>query len=642
MDGRHLHRKQDVLVLQILLVATLVSFGTNVMHSTKVKASSTPVVPYHLGNWTYVNKPVYPVFINDSQIPVGKNWTYVYTLSHSSRYHVYIYGSWIGTLTDYDIYVYDPTGKLETLHTEAAGLPEHLCTTVEDPYFQPKKSGNYSFLIVNDLRESIGAANATLMLIENVECNRWHQQFLQGKVNFVHVYNTTWAYEFSASSDRVEVRIDVPDTLDMYEARLYVMGDPAKNKGSTLDGVPLAWAPGLNGTLDSTGLYGGYNLDDEGYKISKATASCEYFGEDVLINYTSPLKGDTVLYHLVLIGENGNGTLRFMVKTDFDPPEITILDPVWEVASVNGTTITANVTDQDVLKSVTLDYSVDSWKTSTSLQMSNVVNVTYAATIPAQIGGTTVNYRVEASDTAENLNGTLGSYVVKDATTLELSLLSTRVYINERAVVMGQMSAGGTVLNLTYSCGSTEEERYIYVNQNGSFTDTFAPTKIGNWTVHAFWRGDAAHFNVTSETLNFTVQKVPTSLDVESSVSAIDLGGKVTITGTVSPIIQSKAIELQFTMPNSTVITKYTYTQTDGTFEYELTPETIGTWSIQARLSGDSVYLPSTSASGQFVVNDTWMHIILTFLTQYIMYIVAVAGAAAASVGFLIYWRRRE
>ena len=54
------------------------------------------------------------------------------------------------------------------------------------------------------------------------------------------------------------------------------------------------------------------------------------------------------------------------------------------------------------------------------------------------------------------------------------------------------------------------------------------------------------------------------------------------------------------------------------------------------------MYLPSTSKSGWFVVNDTWMHVILTFLTQYVMYIVAVAGVATAMVGFLIYWRRRE
>lgn len=620
----------------------LVSFGTHTIQSIKVQASSTPRVPYNLGNWTYVNKPVFPVKINASQIPVGKNWTYVYTLSHSSLYHVYFYGNWIGTLTDYDIYVYDPSGNLETLHTEAAGLPEHLGTTVMEPFFQPEQSGNYSFLVVNDLRESQGSAAATLMLIENVDCNRWHERFLEGKVNFVDVYNTSWAYEFSTNSDRVEVWIDVPGTLDMYEARLYVMADPAKKMGSILNGVPLAWEPALNGTLDATRLYGGYNLDDEGYKNPKATASCEHFGQDMLINYTSTLKGDTVLYHLVLIGENGNGAIKFMVKTDFSSPVISILNPVLEVVSGNRTTISANVTDRDLLKSVTLDYSNDGWKTTTSVQMNNVVNKTYVASIPAQSGGTTINYRVVTSDMAGNTANAQGSYVVKDTTTLAMSLLRSSIYINERAVVTGQMSAGGTVLTLNYTCDDKKETRYIQVSQNGSFTDSFAPEKIGNWTVSAFWRGDGAHFNVTSETLIFTVQKVPTSLDCVSSVEAIDLGGKITVRGTVSPIIPNKAIELEFTMPNSTLIRNYAYTQLNGTYVFEFTPDSTGTWHVQAKLAGDSVYLPSASVSGQFIVNDTWLHIIVTFVTQYVLYIVAAAGAAASAVGFLIYWRRRE
>ena len=62
----------------------------------------------------------------------------------------------------------------------------------------------------------------------------------------------------------------------------------------------------------------------------------------------------------------------------------------------------------------------------------------------------------------------------------------------------------------------------------------------------------------------------------------------------------------------------------------------------RARLAGDSVYLPSTSTSGQFIVNNTWLNIIIMFVTQYLLFIVAVAGAAASAVGFLIYWRRRE
>ena len=94
-----------------------------------------------LGNWTYVEKPMFPVYLNDSQVSIGQNWSVVCPLQANHSYHVYCYGAWVNTgaepKTDYDIYVYNPEGTLESMHTEAAGLPEHLGTTVDDPFFVP-------------------------------------------------------------------------------------------------------------------------------------------------------------------------------------------------------------------------------------------------------------------------------------------------------------------------------------------------------------------------------------------------------------------------------------------------------------------------------------------------------------------------
>ena len=81
------------------------------------------------GNYTYVEKPIFPVMINNSQIQIGTNWTIICPLKANHNYHVYFYGAYINTSaqakTDYDIYVFDPSGNLESTHTEAAGLPEH-------------------------------------------------------------------------------------------------------------------------------------------------------------------------------------------------------------------------------------------------------------------------------------------------------------------------------------------------------------------------------------------------------------------------------------------------------------------------------------------------------------------------------------
>ncbi len=274
---------------------------------------------------TYASKPVLPIRINDSQIPIGSNWTLVYDLQANTTYHVYFYGKWINNgskpKTDYDVYVYNPLGQLESIHTPSAGLPPHLGDNVTYPFFTPKYSGNYSFVIRNNPEGSQAAEAATFMLIQHVETNKWYSQFIQGEINNQPLQNTSWAVEFMTASKNIEVEIHVPNTLDMYEARLYLMANPSQGKGTTLNNVSLAWEPGLYGNV--SGFFGGYNLDSQGLRGS-AYASCEYPGQDMLINYTSPYGGEA-LYHLVFIGEVGQGNINFAVKTDFQGPSIDLV-----------------------------------------------------------------------------------------------------------------------------------------------------------------------------------------------------------------------------------------------------------------------------------------------------------------------------
>jgi hypothetical protein len=67
--------------------------------------------------------------------------------------------------TDYDVYVYDSLGEMEGYHTESAGFPEHLGTTVDEAFFVPKCSGNYAFVVRNDPRESKGSLKLLNVLI---------------------------------------------------------------------------------------------------------------------------------------------------------------------------------------------------------------------------------------------------------------------------------------------------------------------------------------------------------------------------------------------------------------------------------------------------------------------------------------------
>jgi len=601
------------------------------------EVSAQPSVPYSLGNWTYVGKPVFPVKINASQISIGANWTYVYPLNENSTYHVYCYGDWIDydphpAKTDYDIFVYDPLGELESYHTEAAGLPEHLGTTVDQPFFTPKHTGNYSFLIKNDPRESQGAKAATFMLIEHVKCNEWYQRYLEGKVNDEPVENTSWAYEFNTTSKHVEVWIEVPDTLDMYEARLYIMANPSKGIGVLLNDAPLAWELGLYGDL--SGLYGGYNLDSRGFRHTEAMASCEFPGEDMLINYTFPYEGN-FLCHLVLIAEHGNGSINFMLKTDFEAPKLSIVDPIEAVYSNNETVITAYINEHFGLKEVLLNYTKDDWATWTAIEMSASEDQTYVGTILGQPAGTTVKYRVSASDTAGNKAEVQGSYVVKDPTNITCSLSKSVIYYGENITVTGSILHGGTVVTLNYTCDDVVTSKPLSTDSNGFFSDVFTPNKAGFWMVLVSWAGNESCFGASSGYRNFTVEKTPMSITCDVSEEKITIGESITVNGSVCPVVGNISVILVFTMHNGSTVEQYAYTTSNGTFTASFKPNSKGSWHVQARLDGDDLRCEAHSELRSFHVNETW-------LNQYKFHIIVSVPVVIAVLVATVFIRRRR
>ncbi len=151
------------------------------------------------GNITYIEKPVFPIPISNNQIPIGENWTIICNLQAGHNYHVYCYGTWVNisstAKTEYYIYVYKHKGNLESSHTEAAGLPEHLGTATNEALFSPQQSGNYSFVIKNDARQSHGAQAATFMIMETLEFDQWNTCLIECKTGSgASGFRTCWAY----------------------------------------------------------------------------------------------------------------------------------------------------------------------------------------------------------------------------------------------------------------------------------------------------------------------------------------------------------------------------------------------------------------------------------------------------------------
>jgi len=641
-------------LLAIMLVWTVTSFV-----ALPCAVFAKPNVPYYVRDWERVSKPVLPVYINMSDIEIGEDKTFVYPLEEGKMYRVYCYGEWIDfatetNKTDYDIFVYDPSGDLESYHTEAAGLPEHLGTTVEHPFFIPEKTGDYSFQIKNDARESNGAQAATLMIIEHIETDQWYELGMQGKVNDKPVEKTTWAYEFCATNaSQIEVIVQVSDDLDMYETRLYMMANPSAQVGTLLNGLPLPIEEGLYGIL--SGIYGGYNVESEGIRINEAMASCEYPGEDMLINFTVPVQGE-ILYHLGLIAEHGDGTIKFLVKTDFDNPELTIKDEVQKAEPNKDTTIKVNIEEESNLDSVTLNYTKDNGETYAIFDMQADQNQLFNATIPGEPAGTLIDYRIEAKDVSGNVGKYVGNYWVKNSENLTLEASNTVIEYGNPIKVTGSTRAGQGNVTLNYqletdfiaatnvnaTTNSTEQNqtiadtiisRTVSTDSSGSFSDSPALEKAGDWLVWATWNGSETYFGATSKQENFTILKKYIAVSCNVTSNSVAIGENITVTGSVEPKVANLTVNLVFIDLNTTT-TVHALTDENGTYITKWKPTAMGLWQVHANLAGNATLGEAYSNVTTFTVKDT-------FLNQYFIFIVG-GGSGAAGVGAFVFIRKRR
>ena len=459
------------------------------------------------GNYTLVEKPIFPVIINNSQIQIGADWTIICPLQAGHNYHVYCYGTWVNissaAKTDYDIYVYGPQGNLESSHTEAAGLPEHLGSSTNDALFTPVQSGDYSFVLRNDARESQGSQQATFMIIENLECDKWYTSTIEGKdENNQPGFQTTWSYEFVINESKVELYIKVPGTLDMYEARLYLMNNA---QSPSINSFPLPLESGLYGNL--TGSTGGYNFESEGYR-GVAYASCEYMGQSMFLTYTS-LNTGANLYHLVLIGEEGAGDIQFMLKSQFGNTSLTQSIVPTRVYPNNPAEI-SYISNNATLQNAQLSYTTDNWTSINSVNMA-IRDKICNATIPGQIAGSIVQYKVEAYDVLKNNMTATGNYTVKVQPTLNISAIKNPITVGENITITGNLTPidNASTVKVQLSSSNSTQTLNSILNQNGTFTANFKPDASGLWSITATsletqtsWRGD-------SEPLAITINEPP-------------------------------------------------------------------------------------------------------------------------------------
>jgi len=596
-----MQRKKQTL-LKLLIATSLLAVAVSVFHIGVVSGSVDPLS----GNMTLVERLGFPVVIEEDQIQPGELWTYVYNLEEGHKYHIYLVGEWVNLddhLTDYDVFLFRArTNALNFIssHTEAAGYPEQISNDDKGWYFTPDKSGTYYLSVRNDPNDSQESESAILMVIEVVDPDIYYRFGMEEPDDNFIVPESSYAFEFITDQPRMTVDITVPNLLDMYEARLYPMGNLEDEVGYEIDDILVPWSPGLLGQLNED--YGGFNDDPQGYRNYEASDSCERSGQDMRIDYNST-RNDPILYYLVLIAEHGEGRVTFVLRTDFSPPNITLINPPDFVTSDEPFTLRSNITDISELDQVDFYMSTDGKQTWKKIDHSVNPDI-YSAELPALKKGTICDYSWEATDTLGNTAKKYGQAKAMNPTEIILIVEPENIYGGEGVMSKGTIGLPYADITMNYTRGDHVVKFDITTDDDGEFTHLFLPNQVGEWYVTAQFFGDNVNWPCSSNASIFTMRRKPTTLSINISRDWIGLGDYVNVTGQFSE--QRVGYEVFITARQGLNQTSlFALTDENGTYRTTFTPEAMGEWTLYADVAADGIYTDSAvSLPESFTVGD--------------------------------------
>ena len=563
-----------------------------------------------------VKKPVDPVFINfllgennqnpiyspageedgSLDIDIGEWWRLDYFLEGGKKYHVFLVGDWIlnetEPQTDYDIKTTFPDGT-SLWNTESAGLPEQVANDDEHQYFVPPMTGTYSFEILNDDRDSKASEPAIFVLIEHIDVNTRYSQGLEGRDSEDNeVLFSGWAYEFNTPAPKIRVFVDVPDSLDMYEVRLYMMANPDADVGYNINGLGVPYGYLFE---EFSGEYGGFSSSCKGDRNIDAMDSGETSGRDMEFVFDTPNAGNgtsDIFYFLAVIAEREVGTVEFYVQTDFDPPVITPIEPPIYGYEGEKTEIKASITDEGRIERAWVEYRLGDVVEDIDLTFDGENWIGY---LPFFEGGDFVEYEVSAMDEFGSTSSVESEFLVKREVSIMLNMYQTSLIGHEKAEIHGRSSLETTPLTLTFMNGAINKTYEITTDEDGNFDFTFTPDQLGLWTCQASYVGSDITFPTLSDTISFTLESRPTQITSSLSRSSVKVETPIYVRGSLTPRVGNMPVEVLFAS-SSTVFNETVYTNDQGAYSCVFEPAEEDTWKVLVKF-GDGFYYERTESA---------------------------------------------
>jgi len=164
-------------------------------------------------------------------------------------------------------------------------------------------------------------------------------------------------------------------------------------------------------------------------------------------------------------------------------------------------------------------------------------------------------------------------------------------------------STGEELIYLVSAMG--EEGRYdvfrINVDGTGMTDLTSEHYPPGFLAHHPIYAGDDSTIYFVGQWWNWVILDSSLTCSVSKSIATLD--ESLTVSVEVQPEIHDIDAELTITEPDGSMIHQ-TITLADGSYQFNLTPEQLGEYSVQAEWSGDLGHSGSTSASIGFTVQE--------------------------------------
>jgi len=604
-----------------------------------------------------IKKPVDPIFINVDEntnyrekcsigIPIGESWDFKYYLEEGKKYHIFLVGDWICNetepTTDYDIMTTYPSTSQTQWNTESAGLPEQVANDENHQYFVPPSTGTYKFTIVNDERDSKGYQSAMFMLLEHIDVNTEYSCYLEGRdMNGDEVLMSGWAYELETPAPKIKVFVDVPDNLDMYEVRLYVMTNHADEIGYEINGLGVPFGEFF---LGFKGEYGGFSTSCKGDRNIDAMDSCEHSGRDMEFIYDTPNSVNytgSIFYYIVLIAEHEEGTVKFYAQTDFTSPNITLVDPPMLGYAFEETDIRVSTVDESEVERVWVSYVYDFGAKTDEVDLRRG-NEVWFGELPEFSGGDYVNYTVFAEDKFGLVGSINSGFLVKEKTEIDCRITNTYIVGDENAEIIGRTSLESTSIKLEFSNGVSTHNFNVITDENGEFLFEFRPDKVGEWSVQAVYDGSETEYPCVSNTITFSMNSKQTHISSTVNSNQIKLNEPIQISGFITPRLANMPIEIML-VSSSTALTEIVHTSSDGSYSYSFIPPEIGAWSIITKMGDGLIY--GRSQSGLMEVNVLPLNIfdkitisLLTLVTP--PYLYGTIGSATVASSILVYIKR--